>query len=150
AGTSLPLCLHGPAARTTTNWEKEKTTAPRIMSGREGGPAVDLVVLPPRGGAMWPDELQRWAEAVLNDERILARLTRLAGSRERAEEALQEALSRAPSVYARGTFAGLEHFGGWVVVVARNYLAAEWRRLCRQRQLRGGENLREREDNAAA
>ena len=61
-------------------------------------------------------------------------VTQRARNRERAREAIEEAVSRS-GLEPAGKFADYYPYRRWVVKVARNWLVEDWRRSRRQRQL---------------
>jgi RNA polymerase sigma-70 factor (ECF subfamily) len=94
--------------------------------------------------------LDDWVRTVRNDEQVLATVMRVARNRERAEDAIQEALTRAVENCPPGYFKSYEHFRRWVVVVARNHLVTEWRSFCRQQPLVAADTVPDRTDDGSA
>jgi RNA polymerase sigma factor (sigma-70 family) len=77
----------------------------------------------------WPEELRRWAEAVVQDERVIAGVNKRAHNRDRAIEAIRDARVRSVPLYFRGFFRGYDHYANWIVVVAQRLLINEFRKF---------------------
>lgn len=99
---------------------------------------------------MWPEELARWAAALLDDECALRGvLYRAGGDRERGREAFSRAMLSALRLYERmeGEKRKYDYFRAWMIWKARRLLIDEFRILSRVRQLDDESSLEETKGN---
>src|SRR5262245_31464131 len=100
---------------------------------------------------MTPEDLREWGDRVKADEGVIAAVMVRAHRRNRALDAIDEAVGISHEAYAEGKFKGdwnYERYSSWIVVVANNHLVTEHRRFGRQHAVGSLDSVPDRDGNA--